>query len=67
MEVEVLAFSTPSYVRLKTPPGQRQDGFKEAPAIPLSELDAEVLDTLCNDFRAQVFLKAGKQDPMVKV
>ena len=29
----------------------------------VSEVDAETLSKLCNDFRAEVFKKAGKIDP----
>lgn len=63
MQVEVLAWQTPNFVRLKPPVGQRQDGIKEAPAIPLNEIGADVLSRLCDDFRAEVFRKAGKVDP----
>lgn len=33
--------------------------------IPLEELDAEALSALCNRFRAEVFARAGKPDPMI--
>jgi hypothetical protein len=32
-------------------------------AWPLKDVDAEVLAQLCDDFRAEVFRKAGKDDP----
>jgi hypothetical protein len=61
--MSVQPWQTPNYVRLKVPPTTRQNGFKEAPAIPLSEIDADVLAALCDTFRAEVFTKAGKVDP----
>jgi hypothetical protein len=63
MQVEVNAWQTPNFVTLKTPPRPRQEGWKEAPSIPLSELDADALSLLCDEFRAEVFRKAGKRDP----
>lgn len=59
MQVEVNAWQTPNYVTLKQPAGRDQ----QSPSIPLSEIDADVLALLCDDFRAEVFKKAGKPDP----
>lgn len=42
-------------------PGARQ----EAPRFALDELEPEVLAGLCDEFRQNVFLKAGKGDPPV--
>jgi hypothetical protein len=58
IQVEVNAWQTPNLVTLKT-----QEGWKETPSIPLAEVDADVLSMLCDDFRAEVFRKAGKPDP----
>jgi len=38
-------------------------GMVESPKFRLEELDAPDLAKLCDDFRAEVFRKAGKQDP----
>lgn len=62
-EVELKPFMTPNFVITEMPPGVRQDGFKEAPKLPLSDVDASTLSMLCDQFRADVFEKAGKQDP----
>lgn len=56
-------FQTPNYVSVKRPPRPRQDGWQESPTIPLRELDEQALSELCDAFRAEVFKKAGKQDP----
>lgn len=66
MQVDVMAWTTPNFVRLKMPPGQRQDGWNDAPGIPLGEINADVLSMLCDDFRAEVFKKAGKVDPQAR-
>lgn len=47
------------------PLGKREDGFKEAPCYPLSDLDSFTLHKLCEDFRDEVFRKAGKEQPAV--
>jgi len=54
---------TPNYVQIEQPAGRRQDGFVQATAIPLGDLDAETLSALCDQFRYEVFQKAGKPDP----
>lgn len=56
-------FVTPNFVTAEAPARPRQDGWTAAPAIPLSELDADTLAQMCDDFRRSVFEKAGKQDP----
>jgi len=63
MQVELQPFQTPNFVRAVTKPGKREDGIQESPCYPLSDLDAETLDKLCRDFRAEVFRKAGKEQP----
>jgi len=47
------------------PPGRRQDGFNPdaVPKWELHDVDADTLAAQCDQFRAEVFLKAGKSDP----
>lgn len=61
--VELQPFMTPNYVIQKMPPRPRQEGFVEAPKYHLSEVEADVLAKLCDEFRAAVFAKAEKVDP----
>ena len=61
--LDLLPFRTPKYVLVKQSPGKKEDGFKEGPKFHLSELDSLVLNRLCNDFRNEVFKKAGKEQP----
>lgn len=56
-------FSVPDYVYLQLPSTGRPEGFQESPKIQLSKLTPEVLDELCNQFRADAFNKAGFTDP----
>lgn len=63
LQVELQPFQTPNFVRAVQKPGKREDGMQEAPCYPLSDLDSLTLDKLCNAFRAEVFRKAGKEQP----
>lgn len=65
MKIELQPFSTPNFVLGKMPPRQRQDGIGSTLSWPLSEVDADELARLCDEFRAEVFRKAGKPDPKV--
>jgi hypothetical protein len=63
LEVELHPFQTPDFVLAVSKLGFKQDGMKEVPSYPLSDLDAWTLDKLCREFRNEVFKKAGKQQP----
>lgn len=66
MNVTLKPFTVPNFVIAERPPVRREDGFREAPSYPLSEVDAEELSAMCDAFRAGVFQKAGKMDPRRK-
>ncbi len=63
MEVELQPFQTPDFVFAVSKPALKQQGMQELPRYPLSDLDPMTLDRLCDDFRAEVFRKAGKEQP----
>lgn len=63
MKIELNPFVTPSFVSEKSKPRNRGEGFKINPSWPLSEVDADTLAQLCDDWRVEVFRKAGKVDP----
>lgn len=63
LQVELQPFQTPNFVRAVSKPGLKQDGTQELPCYPLSDLDSLTLDKLCDKFRAEVFQKAGKEQP----
>lgn len=62
INLKIRDFSVPAFVIPIDPPGNRQDGFKDSAGIPLRELSPEVLGNLCDNFRAEVFKKAGVMD-----
>ena len=63
MEVELQPFQTPDFVLAVSKPALKQQGMQELPRYPLSDLDPMTLGRLCDDFRAEVFRKAGKEQP----
>ena len=63
LQVELQPFQTPNFVRAVVKAGLKQDGMQEIPCYPLSDLDSLTLAKLCDDFRAEVFRKAGKEQP----
>jgi hypothetical protein len=63
MQIDLIPWLVPNFVRLKMPAVKRQDGFSETPGLPLSEVDADSLSAQCDKFRKEVFKKAGKDDP----
>jgi len=63
IELEVSDWATPNVVEVKRPPRPRQEGFTPMPGILLADASANLLAELCDNFRAEVFRKAGKQDP----
>lgn len=64
IKIKLKPFLTPNFALMESPPRSRQEGFNaERNTVPLSELSVEALDELCQEFRANVFQKAGKSDP----
>lgn len=63
VEVGLNPFQIPNFVRPTKKIGLRQDGIQFDDGIPLADLPEDTLAALCDEFRAGVFLKAGKQDP----
>lgn len=56
-------FIVPNSVVQVMPPGLRQDGFQAAPSHPLMDLAPGALSDLCEQFRKDVFERAGQPVP----
>lgn len=65
MKIELLPFQVPNFVIQKMPARPKQDGVVESPKFALADVDPVTLGNLCDEFRAEVFRKAGKADPDV--
>lgn len=61
MKVELHPFQTPNFVIAVTKPQPRQEGFKQAPSYPLSDVPKDELEAMCKAFRDEVMKKAGYQ------
>lgn len=66
MTIKLKPFQTPNFVIAEATPRPRQEGFKSesAPTWPLKEVEAEDLAEMCDAFRAEIFRKAEKKDPI---
>lgn len=54
MRINIVPFPVPTGVVLQQPPGRREDGFRPAQELPLSRLDRETVEQLCDEFKATV-------------
>ncbi len=57
ISVEIRPFTVPNFVLFK------DIGVEVDISLPISPLDAEVLDRLCSEFRIAVFKKANVEQP----
>ena len=48
---------------VETNPVKRENGFVENPKIAIEDLDVNAIDSLCEQFRKDVFKQANKIDP----
>lgn len=62
VEIEVRPFCVPDTVTLIA-----QQGEAMAATMPLSALDAETLDEMCDEFRREIFKRAKKNPPPICV
>jgi hypothetical protein len=64
LKVSLKPFQVPNFVLLELGAKPRQEGFDpNGSRVPLSDLEPEDLDRLCEEFRNTVFNKAGKKQP----
>lgn len=63
VKIELLPFGTPNFVILVMPPDSPAVPRGDSPKLALKDVDAQALADLCDQFRAEIFQKAGKPDP----
>ena len=66
MQITFRPFITPSYALEDLAPRPGEAGFTAIMARSIRDIDAETLSQMCDNFRADVFRKAGKEDPSPK-
>ncbi len=60
LEVELIPFTVPNFVRVKSEPRPRQDGIQNDKCYALHELDNVTLHDLCVEFTEAVMTKAAE-------
>ena len=63
MNIKLRPFNVPNFAIKEAKPGRRQDGMTQPQSFHLSEVDADTLSEMCDEFRAAVFAKAKTTDP----
>jgi len=65
MNIELQPWQVPNFVIGVMPARRREEGINidGGPKWSLSDVDVETLAKMCDDFRLEVFRKAGKPDP----
>jgi len=61
--VELIPFEVPDFVYIRMPVSTKKEGFKELPKFYLPQIDEVDLFKLCENFKDEVFKKAGKNLP----
>ena len=62
MLVKLRPWRVPNFVTQEAPIRERQDGFSESPTVSIKDVPAQTLAAMCDEFRQEVFSKAGKAD-----
>lgn len=63
IEIEIQPFTVPNFVRRVRLKDEIVGKDDDSTGIPIGSLDTAILDKLCDDFKANVFKKAGKELP----
>jgi len=63
MYFTIKPFMTPNYAVMEMPPRPKQDGAQSLPSFHIGELDLETLDRLAEQWRRELYEKAGKPLP----
>jgi hypothetical protein len=63
IKLKLRPVTVPNFVSVDEPAHPREEGIGEGHKFAITELDAEVLEALCVQFRADLFKNAGKTDP----
>lgn len=65
MKIKLNPIIIPDYVIEVARVGQRQDGIVEPNKWHIRDIDETTLSDLCDQFRRDIFEKAGKNDPNI--
>lgn len=62
MPMQLRPFTVPNFVIVELPQPPKESA-QSCPSLSIEDLDEQTLSGLCDEFRANVFARAGKQDP----
>lgn len=60
IKMNLITPKVPNFISIESPPGARQDGFKEFPTISIADLDDEVLEEIAEEWRLDLLARANK-------
>ncbi len=66
IRVKLQPFSVPNYVLAEPSAFMGKEGFNGVPKWELRDVDSQTLSDLCDQYRKDIFTKAGKADPRAK-
>lgn len=61
--IELNPWQTPNFATVKQKSGKREEGFKEAHGIPVSDLTNDALEGLAAKWLDDLYEKAGRRSP----
>ena len=61
LSVKSKPWSTPDYITFESPSKEIGSTYIK---LHINEVSEDILSTQCNEFRAEIFKKAGKKDPL---
>lgn len=67
MKMKMKPFVVPNFAVMEMPPRLKQDGMRELPSFPIADLPLETLDKLVEELRQNIYEKAGKELPELRL
>jgi hypothetical protein len=65
-KVKLIPLNIPELVFVRQPPGNKGDGPRQNPGIPITELSYETLRELMDEFEEGLYKAAGKSRPFTR-
>jgi hypothetical protein len=63
IKLKLRPWMAPNFAVPESPPGRREDGVRFEAGIHVRDLPVETLAEMADEWRAELFRKAGKKDP----
>lgn len=66
VKMKLKPLMVPNFAVVQLAPVKREEGFNQAQAVPISELDEDALEALAYGFLIDFYKKAGKRCPFYR-